>query len=489
MRPLLRAALVLLAAFLVLAVPGPAPSVPDAPARGGAFSWDQDAYWRQLEARYEAVRVEGCESSHERAVSDLARIGTRLDRLTEATVAIDAPILDTLEREFFDLAPAVGLCGELADEYGALQGRLRATIKTQSRQWNLDSPEARDRLYRLLYGSRLAVEEILMHHPGAVAPLQVADATPRTGPSVEVAGVRIYSGDLLVSRGGYPTSALIARGNDYPGNFSHVALVHVDSATGVATVIEALIERGVVLTTPEAYLADKKLRIMVLRLRSDLPALQGDPLLPHRAASRMLARARAGHIPYDFTMDYSSPEALFCSEVASWAYREEGVVLWTGLSTISRPGLGKWLAAFGVRHFETQEPSDLEYDPQLEVVAEWRDVDDLLRDRVDNAVIDAMLEGADAGDPLSYPPLALPLARVAKGWSWLVQRAGGRGVIPAGMPARAALQNRAFTSRQQAIAADVRDQVAVLERDRGYPLTYRHLVELARGATRRHPPS
>lgn len=489
MRRLVRVLLVLLAALLMLAVPGPAPSVPDAPARGGAFSWDQDAYWRALEARYEAVREEGCPAARPRAGTGLSALRERLGSLASAPVPVEAPLLDSIERAYFELAPVVALCADLTAEYANLQGVLRASVKAQSQRWELDAPAARDRLYRLLYGSRLAAEEVLQHHPMAVPALQVYDSTRRALPAVEVAGVRIYSGDLLVSRGGYPTSALIARGNDYPGNFSHVALVHVDSATGAATAIEALIERGVVLTTPAAYLADKKLRIMVLRLRADLPALHQDPLLPHRAAARMLERARAGPIPYDFTMDYTSPEALFCSEVASWAYREEGVVLWTGLSTITRPGLRGWLAAFGVRHFETQEPSDLEYDPQLTVVAEWRSVDDLLRDRVDNAVIDAMLEGADAGDPLSCPLLALPVARLAKAWSWLAERTGARGPIPKGMPARAALQNRAFTSRQRAIAADVHDQIAVLERDQGYPLTYRHLVALAREATRRHPPS
>jgi hypothetical protein len=121
-------------------------------------------------------------------------------------------------------------------------------------------------------------------------------------------------------------------------------------------------------------------------------------MLPHRAASLALERARAGHIPYDFEMDYSDPSHLFCSEVASWVYRELGVTLWMGISTISKPGLRRWLASFGVRHFETQEPSDLEYDPQLAVVAEWRDAASLFDDHIDNAVIDAMLEGADRGD-------------------------------------------------------------------------------------------
>src|SRR3989442_10137944 len=97
-------------------------------------------------------------------------------------------------------------------------------------------------------------------------------------------------------------------------------------------------------------------------------------------------------------MDYTDPSRLFCSEVASSVYGELGVTLWTGLSTISAPGLRRWLSAFGVRHFETQEPSDLEYDPQLVVVAEWRDPGALMPAHIHNATIDPTLEGAEAGE-------------------------------------------------------------------------------------------
>ncbi|MCK7517747.1 MAG: hypothetical protein MZV64_08560 [Ignavibacteriales bacterium] len=56
-----------------------------------------------------------------------------------------------------------------------------------------------------------------------------------------------------------------------------------------------------------------------------------------------------------------------------------GINLWMGKSTISSKGTAKLLAGFGVKYFETQEPSDLEYDPQLSVVAEWRDLETLLQ--------------------------------------------------------------------------------------------------------------
>ena len=186
-------------------------------------------------------------------------------------------------------------------------------------------------------------------------------------------------------------------------------------SSGQASTIEAHIEKGVAISTAEEYLADKKLRIMVLRLRRDHPALLADSMLPHLAATRALARARRERIPYDFAMDYRDPARLFCSEVASAAYREIGLDLWMGISTISNPGLRRWLASFGVKNFETQEPSDLEYDPQMLVVAEWRDPGTLFADHIDNAVIDAMLEGAERGDRLEYPWYQLPLVRLAKG--------------------------------------------------------------------------
>src|SRR5262249_3111516 len=261
-------------------------------------------------------------------------------------------------------------CPTRLEDYTRLEERLREAIKWQSRHWDVAGVPARRRLYRSLYGFRAAAEEVVLQAPDRATALLPGIAEPSATPATLVHGVEIHSGDMLVSRGGYPTSALIARGNDYPGNFSHVALVHVDSVTHVASTIEAHIERGVAVSTADQYLSDKKLRIMVLRLRSDLPVLRRDPMLPHRAATLALQRARSGHIAYDFEMDYTDASRLFCSEVASSAYRDLGITLWTGLSTISAPGLRRWLADFGVRHFETQEPSDLEYDPQLVVVAE-----------------------------------------------------------------------------------------------------------------------
>jgi hypothetical protein len=473
---LLRLIGVATACIAVLAVPLPDPSPPQSDAETTAFSWGRDSLWRALEARFGEQRKAGCAGSDS---SDAAAVSRWLDTLATGRFDPAAAVFDSLEMDWFGWAPVAAACPGRVGRYVERGRVLRELVKEESRHWDLEAPGARERLYRLLYGTRTAIEEVMLQQPGAVDPILRGRDEPSATPSAVVHSVRIHSGDMLVSRGGAPTSALIARGSDFPGNFSHVALVHVDSS-GHVSVIEAHIENGVAIAGAERYLEDRKLRIMVLRPRADVPMMAGDPMLPHRAATLALQRARSGHIPYDFTMDYQDPSKLFCSEVASSVYREQGMTLWTRLSTISTPGLRRWLAGFGVTHFETQEPSDLEYDPQLAVVAEWRDPEALRDDHIDNAVIDVMLEGAEAGDDLGYPWYLLPVGRVMKAYSWVKVQAGSKGPVPEGMSAASALRNREFSAVQKAWAARVRARAEEIEKAQGYWPPYWELVRIAR---------
>jgi hypothetical protein len=467
--------------LLLLAIPAPEPAIQPAPSSGRPFRWDRDSLWQSLERAFVAARADDCRGASGALVA-LDALEDRLDALQHTPMSPAAASLDTLESNFFALAPIIAACPAPMDRFIAAYAALRQGIKWQSRNWDVTTSAARDRIYRALYGSRAAIEEVMLQHPDRVTALLHGTAEPSVTPSAMSHGVELRSGDILVSRGGYPTSALIARGNDYPGNFSHVGLVHIDDSTGAVSVVEAHIELGVVVASAERYLADKKLRLMVLRPRADLPLLQRDPMLPHVAATSMRDRARSGHIPYDFSMDYRDPSRLFCSEVASAAYASSDITLWAGISTISREGLRRWLGSFGVRHFETQEPSDLEYDPQLLVVAEWRDPQELFRDHIDNAVTDAMLEGADRGDRLTYAWYQLPLARLAKGYSLVRERFGSVGPIPQGMSAAAALRNRAYGARHALLAARVGEVARAWQEEHGYPPAYWTLVELGRDA-------
>lgn len=458
-RRLIAVIILFIIAFFLLSIPSSDPDVPDADhsESSRAFLWNQNARWDSLEARYQAARIAGCEQVHIALHDGMRNLVHLLATIDARQLPSTAMEFSRLEEQFFQVAPLAATCPENVQDYCNLASKIRTSIKQQSELWDMNDRQTRETLYRLLYGGRSAVEEVVLQIPRTQyhSPLQHGFDEFSSTPKATLLGVTIHSGDILVSRGGAPTSALIARGNDFPGNFSHIALAHVDSGSGRLSIIESHIERGVAISTPEEYLRDAKLRVMILRLRADLPAMTQDPLLPHHAATSMFERAVARHIPYDFTMNYADTTNLFCSEVASTAYRMRGVQLWTGMSHISSRGLRRWLADFGVTHFTTQEPSDLEYDPQLRVVAEWRDIETLRKDHIDNAVTEVMLEGAERGDRLMYRWYMLPPARLVKAYCMILNLLGMQGKIPEGMSATAALKHEYYTERHKQIVASV----------------------------------
>ena len=218
---------------------------------------------------------------------------------------------------------------------------------------------------------------------------------------------------------------------------------------------------------------------MVLRPRAEVPAVTADSQLPHKAAALALKEALDRHTPYDFAMDYQDHSSLFCSEVVSAAYDRYGLSLWMGMSHVSSPAVSAWLGSLGVRHFKTQEPADLEYDPQLRVVAEWREVPALWQAHLDDAVTDVMLANAKPGQPLPFNYLKLPLARAAKAYSMVLNWFGRLGPIPQGMSATTALRVSKYRADHAAIKARLTALAGAFQETHHYSPPYWELVRLA----------
>lgn len=470
----------LVAAYLLLMIPGPEP-IPPKPDQNRTFAWNQDERWQEIERLFVAGKIKGCDNLEQTIDSSLGRGLALVDSLEISNYTPDNPIFASLENVTFESGALVAACPRKLSVYINFISQLRTSVKNQSENWDSKSSRTRQRIYRLLYGARAAIEEVMLQAPeNAYQPLIPGVDEQSAPPYATVLGVTIHSGDILISRGGVATSALIARGNDYPGNFSHVALIYVDPKTSLISVIESHIECGMTVSPLDKYLKDKKLRIMILRLRHDIPQLLDDPMLPHKAAQSAIDDFKAGHIAYDFAMDLAETDKRFCSEIASAAYAKYGVRLWEYPSTISGDGARRWLAMFGVRHFETAAPSDLEYDPQIQVVAEWRDPETLYKDHIYNAVTDIMLEDADRGESIDYPIYMLPVIRIVKLYSLALNQFGKVGPIPEGMDARAALRNKYFTKRHAQIANKTYELAAQFKNANGYTPPYWELVKLAR---------
>ncbi len=448
-------------------------------ASGIPFVWNRDTTWKQLEETYRQAR------QADRRVVDsmLAALSTsaetQLDDVQDIGLAPGDAHWNTIGTTFFAIAPLVAANTDNTDWFIDYYNRVRRTVKRHSATWDMNSPEARRTLYTLLYGMRSAVEEVLLvSGSAAFNPVIQVQNEPSATPSATLGGITVHSGDLLVSRGGAEVSALISRGNDYPGNFSHVALLYVEPGSNTPYFVESHIEKGVAVATAAEYLADRKLRFMVMRPRADLPQLR-DSLLPHKAAAYMYHKALKQHIPYDFKMEFHDPSAMFCSEVGSYAYRRYGIHLWQGVSTISSPGVVHWLHTFGVENFVTQMPSDLEYDPQLAVVAEWRDAETLLKDHIDNAVMDVLLQRADKGEEITYSIWKLPFVRMVKAYCVLLNMFGKPALIPEGMSATQALKNNTFVAMHVELKQRTEQAVREFIRSNGYTPPYWQIVGMA----------
>ena len=408
------------------------------------FVWSKDAAWLQLENNFKNAQLQ----PKEKINSNIRILFSLEESLYNKIQLVNTSFADSnitvMSSNFFLLASLVAAQPSHRDSFVNLYNKIRSNVKLQSKQWDINKKEVRNHLYQQLYGMRAAVEEVLLQTDSLLfdPAMLVKDKSSAT-PSTTIFGIKVHSGDLLVSRGGAEVSALISRGNDYPGNFSHVALIYVDEKNR-PYLIEAHIEKGVAIASAEQYINDKKLRFMVLRPRADLPQLKKDLLLPQKAARYAFDEVKKRHIPYDFKMNFVDSSAMFCSEVGSYAYKKNGIQLWQGVSTISSQGVVNWLHAFGVENFVTQMPADLEYDPQLSIVAEWRNPETLFKDHMDNAVMDVLLEAADKGRQINYSIWQLPLVRVVKEWCMLNNLFGKPALTTEGMSATQALKNQYF---------------------------------------------
>jgi hypothetical protein len=452
------------------------------------FSWGYDPLFQRLERNFVAFQQVSADEAREEA----ARLFNRGEKILQKIAASDDSAsndqLEKLIKLQFRIATLAAAHPSILTDARDFIRQSRLTVSKVARTWPITEADTHELIYKVIYGGRAAIEEALVQAADqsipALHPLEEAESQT---PSVVINGVRIHSGDLLLSRGGAPTSALIARGNHFPGQFSHIAMVYVDAETKEPLVIESLIEDGVVITSAEEYLNRDSLRIMVLRLRPDTLLLQSNPMAPHEAASYMLKKAQSNKLPYDFARAWKDDAGSFWSEVVYHAYQSIGIDLWAYKGEVTAPGLKRWLGQLGVKHFTMIIPSDIEYDPRLAHVAEWIKADTLKEDRYDNAILDVLLETAETGYDLSYEWYKYPAGSVVKGWSAFSNLFGAKSKIPKGMSTDTSLRVHSLTNRiHPTLKEALRQKAADFKMDNNYEPPYWELLAMTRQALGEH---
>lgn len=196
------------------------------------------------------------------------------------------------------------------------------------------------------------------------------------------------SGDVIVTRGTAATSAAIARMGDRDGQFTHQAIVYVDPSGKVFT-LESHIEVGNDIFQWKNFI-QKKARTVVFRHRN--------PEYGPKAANYLFellreAKRNGKLIPYDFKLKFGNHKAFYCSELVHHGFESVGAPVlptsfFNGLTMLGRKTLGQ----LGVEANSFIAPSDIEIDPNFELVVEWRDFAATQETRQKDAVMDAIYE-------------------------------------------------------------------------------------------------
>lgn len=473
MKNLFRILAVIILLYLILMIPISSENPVRLTTTEQPFEWGSDSLWNKLETDFEQLHS----NPENISLSNLVNYQNQIDSLLQVVIKDEkgllSPTADSLLISFFNYSILIPFQPSYTDSLIERYKHIRIAVK-EKQQFLSDDIHTKRSIYKLLYGTRAAMEEIILQLPQKSNALLIFDSGKEVNSGINVHGFQIKSGDVLLSRGSASVSALIARASNFPGNFSHVALLHINKSNNEIKIIESHIEKGVAIADSNAYFKDKKQRILVLRKR-----YANDSMLAHQAATAMIETLSQQNIPYDFNMDYTDSGKMFCSEVASFAYNTQGVKLWSIPSGISHPGAVTWLNNFGVQYFSTQMPSDLEYDKEMVLIAEWFDRDLLWEDHVYNAAMDALYEQAKRGLKPEASCWLLPVARVLKGWSVIKNQLGYIGPIPEGMNASTALKNKWLTKNHEDLVEHIKASATEFNKTKGYLPPYWQLVKIA----------
>ena len=199
----------------------------------------------------------------------------------------------------------------------------------------------------------------------------------------------LKSGDVIVTRTSSFVSAIISRIGDEDGQFSHAAVVYIDK-NKTAYIIEMLMEGGVRIVRYEKWRRiSNHARTILLRY--------GDEKWAKSASSKLfnavqLRQDKAGGIPYDFHMNDSDFSELYCSELVLYTFRLSGKNRFPTIKTSFRSMQGsKFLNDLSVTASRAFTPSDLELEPEFDMVAEWRNYDKTRDARMEDAIQTSLL--------------------------------------------------------------------------------------------------
>lgn len=353
----------------------------------------------------------------------------------------------------------------------------RLLLKERFHAFNAPSTACVDAVRRALRYARFAEDFLAdwLHDQGVIgsAPGRLfSGGYPHTMRNPQFPSITFEVGDVVVLRNTKVVSAMIARLGDEEGDFSHLGMVTKDR-TGRKYVVEALIEKGTVITPLDEFLADKEGRAMLLRYHDHALAARAGRAILWRAA---VALAKGAAIPYNFQFDSGDQSQLYCAQVMEVAYElaSHGRLRLPRYRTSLHKLAGTpFLRQLGISVSEVITPSDVELDPRFDTVAEWSNVATIRGVRMDNTAVTALYRWFANGYAFLPDPMLEALAHVGVA---LVRTV----IVPAFTQRQIPEQTAVLLLKSQTLINSLKQVVTAADRqhvlDYGHSLTFRELL-------------
>ncbi len=192
------------------------------------------------------------------------------------------------------------------------------------------------------------------------------------------------SGDILLVRTSSFVSAVIARIGDDDGQFSHAAMIYVDES-GEIKVIEALIESGTIITPYDEWMkTNNHSRALLFRHDNEALAKKAALKLYNIVQKRQVSNDL---ILYDFTMDDSDSNKIFCAELIQYAFKLAGdSQIPTFRTSFKAFDDHPFLNELTISAKNVFAPGDIEVEPFLSLVAEWKNYDSTRLSRLQDVI-------------------------------------------------------------------------------------------------------
>lgn len=196
------------------------------------------------------------------------------------------------------------------------------------------------------------------------------------------------SGDILLVRGSLYHSAAIARMLASKSQFAHAMMIYIDDETNQQWAIDAVVDTGTRIRPLNFSLCEGLVRAIHLRHPDSKLAKTAARLLFNRISSH---HQRVGQpIPFDYSLEMDRTGDVFCTKLIHAAFKEASA------GNVSLPSFPSHLDMknrdfvdwAGISTRRTFAPADLELEPQLDVVAEWRDPEAIHNVRLQDALMD-----------------------------------------------------------------------------------------------------